>query len=303
MVRIRASGLLLSAALAGSSAAAQGRDSLVIQADALARLMAGPERQRLVVLHVGRERAGYDSAHIAGAKFVPLSSFTTTRDGVPTELPPVPALDRLLKDLGISDSSRIVLYGEPLPAARLLFTLDYLGRGSRVQWLDGGLAGWNGAREAGDGRLAQGPPAAAASGSSPRSPQMVSKVRGDLVVSAEWVLSRLANPGVVLVDARTPEEYGGLRSDEPGRPGHIPGAVNLDWTTLMRDGRLRPLAELRGLFEAAGVTPDAEVVTYCRVGTRASFLYFVSTLLGYRTRMYDGSMAEWAVREDLPIAR
>lgn len=302
-MRIGASGLLLTAALAGSSAAAQGRDSLVIQAEGLARLIAGPERQHLVVLHVGRDRAGFDSAHIAGARFVPLSSFTTTRDGIPTELPPVQVLDQLLHDLGISDSSRIVLYGEPLPAARLFFTLDYLGRGGRVRWLDGGLAGWNGARGAGDGRLAQGPPASAASGGPPRSPPMVSKARGDLVVSAEWVLGRLADPGVVLVDARTPEEFAGLRSDEPGRPGHIPGAVNLDWTTLLRDGRLRPLAELRGLFEAAGVTADAEVVTYCRVGTRASFLYLVSTLLGYRTRMYDGSMAEWAVREDLPIAR
>lgn len=302
MVRARIGGLLLIAVVAGSTAAAQGRDSLVIQADGLARLMAGPEQRRLVVLHVGRERAGYDSAHIAGAKFVPLSSFTTARDGVPTELPPMPVLDRLLKQLGISDSSRIVLYGEPLPAARLLFTLDYLGL-SRVHWLDGGLAGWNGARAAGDGQAAQAPPTVAGSaGSSPQGPT-VARARGDLVVSAEWVLSRLADPGVVLVDARTPEEYSGLRAEEPGRPGHIPGAVNLDWTTLMRDGRLRPLAELRGLFESVGVTPDAEVVTYCRVGTRASFLYFVSTLLGYRTRMYDGSMAEWAVREDLPIAR
>lgn len=295
------------ALLIASGAAGQAREPVVIDGARLAAWAAGPERGRLVILHAARERAGYDSARIGGARFVRLSSFAVSRGGLPTELPPVPVLDTLLRGLGITDSSRIVVYGEPLAAARLFFTLDYLGLGDRTHWLDGGVAAARGAmgpapRGAGQRarmRAGQGP----GGDNAPPPAGLTLRPREELVVPAGWVRSRLADPGVALVDARTSEEFAGIRAEEGAWPGHIPGAVNLDWQGFLRDGRLKPPAELRAMFREAGVKDDREVVAYCRVGTRASFLYLVSRILGYPTRMYDGSMAEWAASGDLPVAR
>ena len=105
-----------------------------------------------------------------------------------------------------------------------------------------------------------------------------------------------------MLDARSKEEYDGTKTEEGvARPGHIPGAVSFDWTTTVADGRFREQGELRRLFTAAGATDGKEVVTYCRVGTRASAVYFAARLLGYRVRLYDGSMNEWAGRRELPV--
>ena len=87
--------------------------------------------------------------------------------------------------------------------------------------------------------------------------------------------------------------------------GHIPGARNLYWERLLvsrEDPRFRPAAELRALFEEAGATPDRTVVAYCMIGMRASVTYFVSRLLGYETRFYDGSWDDWS-RRGLPAVR
>ena len=86
------------------------------------------------------------------------------------------------------------------------------------------------------------------------------------------------------------------------RPGHIPGAVNLNWTATISDGKFREPSALRVLLADVGAPPGKELVTYCRVGSRASVLYFVGRLLGYQVRLYDGSMNEWAGRPELPMA-
>jgi thiosulfate/3-mercaptopyruvate sulfurtransferase len=93
------------------------------------------------VLHVGADRKSYDAGHIPGARFVSLPDIAVTREGTPNELPPATDLTRLFTRLGIGDRGRLVLYGDEqgLLAARLFFTLDYLGHGDRAALLDGGL--------------------------------------------------------------------------------------------------------------------------------------------------------------------
>ena len=73
---------------------------------------------------------------------------------------------------------------------------------------------------------------------------------------------------------------------------------------MREDGTVRPLVELRGVFEAAGVKPEKDVIVYCRIGERASHTWLVlQELLGYpNVRVYDGSWTEWAEHHDLPIA-
>src|SRR4051812_31283842 len=83
----------------------------------------------LVILHVSRDRKAYDEGHIPGARFLALADITITRDGILNELPPAAALKSIFERAGVSDNSRVILYGDTsvLPATRAYFTLDYLG--------------------------------------------------------------------------------------------------------------------------------------------------------------------------------
>ena len=248
----------------------------------------------LVLLHAERNRPPFDSAHIAGARFIGMGSYTTRRGELLTELPPVQQLDSLFEALGVGDLGRIVLYGETLPVTRLYFTLDYLGLGSRVSVMDGGLQAWQ----------ATGGTVTAEATPLPPHTELTLKPRPELLADAPWVEAHRTNGQVLLLDARTREEFDGTKpEDGVSRPGHIPGAVNLDWTTTLADGKFRELGQLRQLMAGAGATPGKELVTYCRVGTRASAIYFVARMLGYRVRLYDGSMNEWASLTALPVVK
>lgn len=289
---------VLSAALALGPAALAGQDHCGQREAPAGLLVSAPWLQKhrqdstLVVLQVERSRAPFDSAHVTGSRFVPMSDFTVRRGELLTELPPAAQLQALLESLGIGEHGRIVLYGDLLPVTRFFFTLDYLGLGDRVAILDGGLAAW---RDLSDEVTALPTPAP------PRTALRVHP-QDAVLADAAWVEAHRSDRKVTLLDARSREEFEGTQSEEGvARPGHIPGARNLNWTETIREGRFRPADELRQLLSQAGAVPGQELVTYCRVGTRASALYFVARLLGYPVRLYDGSMNEWAGLKDRPV--
>src|SRR5437879_2784930 len=120
-------------------------------------------------------------------------------------------------------------------------------------------------------------------------------------------------PNVKFVDVRSPKEFSGevlappeYPNEHAQRGGHIPGAVNIPWSQAVReDGTFKDVADLRKLYEAQGVTRDKDIVTYCRIGERSSFTWFVLRyLLGYdRVRNYDGSWTEWGNLVRNPIEK
>lgn len=295
---MRAAGLALVMAapvpLPARDAAAQPasavRASMLVDGQWLADHLEDPS---VVVLHVDRNRTSYDAGHIPGARFVDYAEIIVSRDGIATELPPVDRLTALVESLGIGNDTRVVLTGELLLAARMYFTLDWLGHGDRAALLDGGLDAWRTAGRPVTRDLPVVTPA-----------RFTPSLIPELVITADGVRDRLDDPATVVLDARALDEYTGEREEDLPRRGHIAGAEHLDWTTTWEEGHLRGLARLTDLFRAAQVAPGQTVVTYCRVGTRASMLYFVSRYLGHATRLYDGSMQEWSgLDERYPVVR
>jgi thiosulfate/3-mercaptopyruvate sulfurtransferase len=290
-VLLTALALVAGGCLPGSGSNPRARPKLLpellVSAEQLAERLDDPQ---LVILHVARDRAGYDAGHLPGARFLALSALVVERDGIPNELPPVSRLDSVFESVGVGDASRVVLYGDlgGLSAARAFFTLDYLGHADKAV-LDGGLEVWR----AEERPISRDVPASVRGMLNPQP-------RPEIVVGAEWVLERLDSARVVLIDARPPEQYtGATPGDGITRPGHIRGAHNLYWkNTLLSEQRpvLRTPDVLRGMFELADADRRDTVVTYCRTGVQASWDYFVARYLGYTTRMYDASYLDWSRR-------
>jgi thiosulfate/3-mercaptopyruvate sulfurtransferase len=253
----------------------------------------------VVILHVAGPVKSYQQEHIPGARHILFEEFTAAEpvhgQGLSTELPPRARLIHTLESLGVSDDSRIVLYGPAVTiTARLYLTLTWLGLGGRTSLLDGGLRAWR----------SSGRPLAS---DRPRITRghLASREAAEVVVSLDWLEANRSRPGTLVLDARDRQFYTG----EAGagmhmpRPGHIPGAVNLPYSELLTgEERWRSRDELATRLRQAGATPGTFIVTYCHVGQQGSLLWLAARWLGYEARLFDGSFEEWSTHDELPVA-
>ena len=237
----------------------------------------------------------FAAGHIRGAAHLDLFGLSL----VDTDPAPLAAflwiIAHLLTSRGVDARRPVVVYDEQsgIRAARAFWFLEFFGHPD-ARILDGGFGAWERVGHAGlpVTREAEAP----AKGTW--------EVGRDDARLATWreVSERLERRDVAILDTRSDEEYCGTLV-RAKRGGAIPGAVHVEWTrNLDEAGAFKPAAELRAMYEAAGVTPDKEVVSYCQGGYRAAHGYVALRLLGYpRVRNYLGSWKEWGDREDLPI--
>ncbi|HLF24475.1 MAG TPA: sulfurtransferase, partial [Burkholderiales bacterium] len=228
----------------------------------------------------------YARAHIPGAVWVDYGRIIAPHPPAAALLPSAEQLAEILGSIGLTPAHHVVAYDDEGNgrASRFLWTLDAIGhRGTSL--VDGGLRAW----------LAERQPTE--SGVRPITPTRYPvHIVGEVIADKKYLLAHLNDPQIVLVDTRTPQEYDGTNK-RALRAGHIPGAVNFNWTDAMdpaRHLRLKDTTELKRTLEGLGVTPDKEVITYCQTHHRSSHTYVVLKILGYpRVRSYPGSWSEW----------
>ena len=270
--------------------AAAAIEDYFVQTDWLAA-----NRSQVVVLDA-RQAPLYLLGHIDGAYSIPRSEFLDKRGGVKSLVPTTTDFEVLVERFGITPSTTVIIYAEhdnPY-AARLAWTLSYHGH-ERALVLDGGYEKWSN-----EGHPTSMLPTTAAVPSEYRVTS-----HGETRAEVEYVLTRLGNPGVLVWDTRTPEEYVGtdVRAE---RGGHIPGATHLNWTELQHEINgvkvLRPEPEIHALLAAHGINDGQEIIAHCQTGIRSSYATLVLQALGYnQVKNYDGSWIEWANNPDLPI--
>ncbi|WJW76327.1 sulfurtransferase [Thiohalobacter sp. IOR34] len=237
----------------------------------------------------------YARHHVPGAVHLDYARLIASRQPVMGLLPPAAALATLFGELGITPDTHVVACDDEGggKAGRLLWTLDAMGHGA---WslLDGGLHAWAAEGHPLDSQPVEPRPAA---------PYPVQE-NPAVIATAEELLQRLGDPQLGLLDARSEAEYIGAKAFA-ARAGHIPGAVNFEWTEAMQrhnNLRLRPLEELRAELAGLGLTPDREIVSYCQTHHRSSHSYVMLKALGYeRIKGYPGSWSDWGNRSDTPI--
>lgn len=250
---------------------------------------------KLVLLHVG-QRAEYDIGHIPGALYISMQDVSapqTGSDDLSLELPTAEHLKPALEKFGISNDSRIIVYfGKDWvsPTTRVYFTLDVFGLGANTSVLDGGMPAW----VAGGGTLSKDVPTPKAGS--------VRIVRNDkFVANARQLNANLKKDNFKIIDARNTQFYDGSNAGNQPRAGHIPGAKNIPFDTFADNGKFKDDATLKKMFEAAGVKPYDDVVTYCHIGQQGTAAYFAAKKVGYKVALYDGSFQEWSRLSDTEV--
>jgi thiosulfate/3-mercaptopyruvate sulfurtransferase len=257
------------------------------------------QKQSKVVLVDAEAPATYQRGHIPGAVNLNFTLFTNIKSRRANAYPvSVEDAEKLLGGTGIDNDTFVVIYdgGDGKAASGLWFALHFFGH-EKMKVLNGGFRKW----------VKEGRPATQDAAPAVVKKKYVAQAHPEQVVSLAWMKKNLRKKDVVVIDARSLNEYiGQVVPEGTSRGGHIPGAKNLEWGKL--GGELETFKsadEIRKLLAKQGITKDTEVVTYCNTGIgRSTFLWMALQLAGYENvKEYTGSWEDWSSDPRLPIEK
>ena len=263
---------------------------LLIEPDTLQQHL---DDEGILVVDLGKADT-YRQLHVPGAVFLDYGQIIAGNRPVMGLLPEDDTLHRVFSATGISRDTHVVAYDDEGggKAARLLWTLECAGH-RRMSLLNGGLHAW----------ANEGHPHDSVAVTPVRAEYKVERIDTPLADSS-YIMQHLNDTAVGLLDVRSPEEFSGLKKFAT-RGGHIPGAVNMEWTRAMdqqHNLRFKPDAELQHMLAEIGITPDREIITDCQTHHRSAHTYIVLRHLGFpRVRGYHGSWSDWGNNPELPV--
>ena len=272
---------------------------VLVETDWVANHLNDPQ---LRFIEVDVDTTAYDSGHIPGA--IGWNWKKDTQQPIRRDIPDAQGLEELLGRSGVGNDTIVILYGDNNNwFATFAFWLLKLYGHADARLMNGGRKKW-----VDEGRpLTTEIPAVRHATYRAKDPDTSIRARREFVVQSVDLNGR------GLVDVRSPKEYAGellapenLPQEGAQRGGHIPGAANIPWSQAVReDGTFKAADELKSLYGGKGLTPDKEIIAYCRIGERSSHTWFVlKYLLGYpAVRNYDGSWTEYGSLIDVPIER
>ncbi len=261
-----------------------------------------PLQDGQITLTSGKE--SYDLGHIPGAVYADLlHDLSNPASNLPFTLPERDLFIEHMTNLGIGDEDTYtVIYDQgalvgvpvtaPQWAARLRWQLKYEGV-ENIAVLEGGLQKWK----------EEGRPLSIERSTYPKA-AFKGERKDELLATMEDVIAGMEDDSVVLINSLSPEDFRGETDTYP-RKGHIPGSTNVFFGCHANPETktILPTEELRKNFEETGaLEPDKRVITYCGGGIAATWNALVLEQIGVKNvAVYDGSLNEWASREDLPL--
>lgn len=244
----------------------------------------------------------YETGHIPGA--VKVDWFTTLQHPIRRDFLVKEEFEKLCSELGITNDTTVVFYGDKSNwfATYAFWLFRYYGH-ENLKIMNGGRAKWE----------QEGRPLIKEAPAYPKTEYRAQDPDPGIRAFRDDVFEHIQTQKP-LVDVRSPKEYTGELLHMPNYPqegatrgGHIPGAKNIPWAKATQevDSTFKSPEELRELYENQGITPDKEVIAYCRIGERSSHTWFVlKYLLGYpNVKNYDGSWTEWGNLVGAPIEK
>lgn len=262
----------------------------VIETSELAGLLAQPTAHKLLLLDIGRHEQ-YLAGHIDTAIHVPPQKILLGEGSCPGKIAPAEQLSRVFSFLGLTPDTQVVVYDDEggAWAGRLIWTLAAMGH-TRVSYLNGGLHAW-----ANSGL----PLTTAIPSVAPTAYNAV--IDPNVVIEWTHVQNSLDRADTLIWDARSSAEFDGSRPTNR-RNGHMPGAVNLEWSQLVDfNNSLRIRDNARAILAAKGITAERQIITHCHSHHRSGFSYLVGRALGLNIQAYHGGWAEWGALPYTPI--
>jgi thiosulfate/3-mercaptopyruvate sulfurtransferase len=265
--------------------------SLIVEPDELEPVLHDPA---YTIVDLSKQD-NYKKYHIPGALELDYNKVVLEKKPVGGLVPDETSVSALFESLGITAETHVIAYDDEGggKAGRFLWTLEIHGH-QNISLLNGGIFAW----------ANEGFPLTDAIPKLPEPTHYPVTLSNTHVADESYILNHLKDTNLVLLDTRSPEEFCGIKK-YADRGGHIPGAINFNWTNAMDQNnnlRLLPRDTLESMLLELGVSKENEVIAYCHTHHRSSHTYYVLKYLGYENiKGYPGAWSEWGNDPAVPV--